>query len=207
MIRRSIEDAQRQEQEHLTDAILRSNLKDPEQEVVVSRLTTCSQTVKSVLLTSAHLLDCINNVLKEGCETSPEGANGALLLVPLTSDMLQRTCHALQDFHVVHYRKDLSLIKQALSSIPKRQDRPKIKGERHAKILRHGTSSDVATAGSVSMPPSDDEVPVMQQHGGHHEDPESAPGSYEVIVENTFFTVRSMRGASSSSTARAWSAP
>ena len=58
---------------------------------------------------------------------------------------------ALRDFNIVHYRNDLTNIKEALASIPKRQDRPKVKKERCTKIARTG---DVCAASDGSSLPS-----------------------------------------------------
>lgn len=190
-------------------AIVRSKvdaMEDHEDDVVVSRLTMCSGRIKQALLSSPHVDDCIKHVLSADCEISPTWANGALLLVPLTSEMLREEGYELREFNIVHYRKDLAVIKEALSSIPKRQDRPHIKNdERRAERAR----SDAATAGGNSPPPPSvdhTEELVMQQDGSRLTDQDYPFGSYEVVIVNTFYTVRSV-GGSSSSTKQARSAP
>eukprot|EP00419_Tripos_fusus_P045502 CAMPEP_0172820302 /NCGR_PEP_ID=MMETSP1075-20121228/15176_1 /TAXON_ID=2916 /ORGANISM="Ceratium fusus, Strain PA161109" /LENGTH=465 /DNA_ID=CAMNT_0013660949 /DNA_START=39 /DNA_END=1436 /DNA_ORIENTATION=- len=207
VLHRSIQDALQQEQEHLTEAMLRSKvdaMAEHEDDVVVSRLTDCSQWIQQALLRSAHLDDCLKHVLTAGCEISPEWANGALLLVPLSVETLREEGYELRKFNIVHYRRDLTLIKQALSSIPKRQDRPRVKDERHA-----GVESVAATVGGGSSPlPNDEhnEELVMQQDGNRLVDEETLCCSYEVVVENTFYTVRSVCD-SNSSMKQAQSAP
>ena len=54
---------------------------------------------------------CIVLVLFDSSgEISPWWANGAILLVPLTSEAFNENGIALKQFNIVHYRKDLKII-------------------------------------------------------------------------------------------------
>ena len=55
-------------------------------DAVLLRLSSCSATVKQVLLNSAELAECRRDVVDANCEVTPEWANGAVLLAPLTED-------------------------------------------------------------------------------------------------------------------------
>jgi DNA-binding phage protein len=199
-IHRSTIEASIQEQEHLTEAILRSKIEATPQyadEVVVSRLTDCSKNIVQTLFRSDHLIPCISRVTDAECEVQPKWANGAVLLVPLMQDDISGKGIELRNFHVVHYRKDYAFIKQALATIPKRQDRPKVKEERNAKISRKGGMSDVASCaggsgashGSCTGGMSD----IASCAGA---DNELLDGAFEIIIEKTFIMARPVPASS-----------
>merc|ERR1712080_268330 len=102
----SVEDALLQEQEDLTEAILRSKIEaraDNDDDVLLSRLTGCSEKVRQVLFDSDCMQPIIGRVLDAGSEISPGWANGATLLVPMTVEVLNEAGHDLRDFNIMHY--------------------------------------------------------------------------------------------------------
>eukprot|EP00929_Paragymnodinium_shiwhaense_P109175 TRINITY_DN75526_c0_g1_i1.p1 TRINITY_DN75526_c0_g1~~TRINITY_DN75526_c0_g1_i1.p1 ORF type:complete len:551 (-),score=110.82 TRINITY_DN75526_c0_g1_i1:312-1964(-) len=188
-VRRSLDDAVQQEQAHLQEALLRSKVDmDDMDDVVVSRLTTISN---PSLIKDALMVPWLDRVLKSGGEVSPDWANGATLLVSLTRENIPEDSHALCPFHIVHVRKDRDLIQQALRSIP-RHSRPKIREEREAKIHRRDNISDVASPSSN-----------MASEAAQSE----ACIDFEITVERTFISVRSLNGASDMSATQARTAP
>merc|ERR1712176_1334465 len=97
----------------------------------------------------------------------------------------------LRKFHLLHYRRDLPLIKQALGKIHKRQGRPKVKEERDAKISRMGGMGDVASCAGGSNASFGSRVDGMSDLAtGSGEVPD---GSYEIVIEKTFIMVRPVK--------------
>ena len=173
-------EASLREQEHLTEAILRSKIEATPHhgdEVVVSRLTNCSENIFQTLFESDNLIPCISRVVEAECEVQPKWANGAVLLAPLMHEDLSGKDIELRNFHVVHYRRDVTLIKQALAKIPKRQDRPKENEERDAKISRKGGMSDVVSCsvGNRASFGSFDFVIVQETLPDHQSDSPTRP--------------------------------
>merc|ERR1712050_186544 len=110
--------------EHLTHAMLESIIESRDFDIVVSRFTTwstCSDRIKQAIFDSPKLHDRIQEVHDARCEISPECANGAVILVPLPRDDVREA--NLQEFNIVHYRKDFADINKAINNIPKRQNR------------------------------------------------------------------------------------
>ena len=98
-------EANLREQEHLTEAIPRSKIEATPHhgdEVVVSRLTNCSENIFQTLFESDNLIPCISRVVEAECEVQPKWANGAVLLAPLMHEDLSGKDIELRNFHVVH---------------------------------------------------------------------------------------------------------
>lgn len=145
--------------------------------IVVLRLSCRTAEVEEKLLHSADLLDLRERVVEAGCELIPAWASGAVLLVPLTQDMiLEANVDELRAHHVLALEDDIDRIKCALAGIPKRR-RPKVKG-----------------IAGVTPQDHPDEVAAQGNQGGHGQDPPyqictETPASTQVglIVERTFW--------------------
>ncbi|CAE7249948.1 hecd-1, partial [Symbiodinium sp. CCMP2456] len=95
-------------------------------DAVLLRLSSCSAAIKQVLLNSAELAECRRDVVDANCEVTPEWANGAVLLAPLTEEKASEAQLQLRPYHVVAFKGDEGRVKAALSTLPCRQ-RPRIR--------------------------------------------------------------------------------
>ncbi|CAK9029516.1 E3 ubiquitin-protein ligase hecd-1 [Durusdinium trenchii] len=102
--------------------------KDGSARALVLRLSHSNSQVKNVLLTSKELDDCRRDVAEDGCEVTPEWANGAILLVPLTQEQARQARLELRSHHVVIFPGDKGRLLNALGALPCRQ-RPRIRGD------------------------------------------------------------------------------
>ena len=184
-LKRSEADALVQEQRELHEAIVLSKaeaFREMPNDMLLLRLTTCSNKITRVLHDYHGLAPCFDCVVHAGCEISPGWAHGAILMVPLRQSEVPSHWPELQPYHIAAFRKDMEHIKMALQSMSKRQGCPKLNEDRHTKIGRTKTSSDAATAGGSARSNVSDE----------EDDFSMDVGSYEVIIENTFYSVRSV---------------
>ena len=84
--------------------------------------------------------------------------------------------------------KDVASIRKSLASIPKRQGRPNINEDRHAKSARTKVESDAATAGSRGDGSIMDVTDVSEglEESNHNLDEPTDGVSYKIVIENTF---------------------
>ena len=127
---------ERQEQEgaQLMEALLRSKADMPAtgvplsgDGVVILRLTRKSRSPEVLaVLSQSHLLShCHARVADAGCSVTPDWANGAHSLVPLTREQLEETDFELNHHHVVALEVDIEHIRAALRTIDCKT-RPKV---------------------------------------------------------------------------------
>ncbi|CAE7196823.1 HERC2, partial [Symbiodinium sp. CCMP2456] len=94
---------------------------------VLLQLSRCGAKVKEALLSSADLAECRQDVLDAGCEITPEWANGAVLLAPLTEEKATEAGLKLRAHHVVAFEGDTDRVRAALQGLPCKW-RPRING-------------------------------------------------------------------------------
>jgi len=141
----SEKDAEQQEQADVVEAVMRSNAEVRNSDgVQIVRLTSHSPYIKSHLLKSTFLQACFDYVRNADCEVSPSWANGALLLVPLSQEMLVEAGLELKAHNLVLLSSDKDLVMQALAELPKRK-RPNVKPEHHAD-----NSGDLVPSGGLA---------------------------------------------------------
>lgn len=98
--------------------------------VKLMRLKGYKQDVMQHLAASSHLEAALQEVLAAGCEPLPEWANGALLLVPLTPELVAEVDDwSLQPYHIVLRDPQVGSVCEALRQIPRDQGRPKLDSE------------------------------------------------------------------------------
>jgi hypothetical protein len=149
----------------------------------VSRLSGCSAEIAHLLLNSDHLTHCRARVAMAGpeFELQPQWANGALLLVPVTAQEIENEGLHLRAHHIVAMQEDQKHIKEALAGMPRSRKRPKLFDDRRPSFS--------AAASDGSDHKLQDEVDQLGQE---------ATGCFEVVVEKTFVTVRSVHSSTSS---------
>merc|ERR1711920_942010 len=145
-------------------SLLSKKIEENDKDIMVSRLTKNSNSdlIQQAMLSAEQLRDTIASVMRIGYGT--RAPNGATILVPLSCEEVDRM--ELQPFDLVHHRKDLTFIQQALKQIPKSQ-RPKVKEEQYANKACSSAGGDVDICSLIG---------------------------YEIHIENTFVMVRSMKG-------------
>jgi len=119
------------------DYLETANVKDCE----LVRLSRVSQEMHQLMLASDKLQLCRDQVVAAGCEVQPDWANGAILLAPVTHEMIVELGVLLRSHHVCLLRKDRHLLDSALNEVPCRR-RP------HARLERN-----------VGWPESSEEIP------------------------------------------------
>ena len=123
-------------QQDLQEAIMRSKADGPaptcfDDSVVIFRQTRCCEEASHALRESFVLDDARKRVEDTSCSLSPESANGAFLLVPLTNEQLVELDLQLDKYHIVALRSDKPAIDEALRKAPK-PDRPKLRDDHRA---------------------------------------------------------------------------
>lgn len=162
------------EQQDLHHAIVHSLSDKTNNRLLCLRLQNCSSWLAQQLLKSHHLAECAAR-FENSMQMQPPWSNGVLLLVPVSEREVQEAQWTLRPHHIVSLEEDVPRIRHALADIPKRQGRPKVDVER-------GFSTS-ATAGSSR--PESEEVST------------SCDENEEVlVVENTFYTMRSVSSSS-----------
>merc|ERR1712151_173135 len=129
-MRQSQEAALQQEQEQVTEAVLRSKASGMPlsgDDVTVFRLTSFSKQVGETLRTSSELATCRQRVEAAGCEVHPSFAP-ATFLVPVTAEQYIELSLSLQVHHILALRVDKTQIIEALRARPA-ATRPKLRGE------------------------------------------------------------------------------
>jgi len=131
-LRRSERCALDQENADVAEAILRSkgdknsDSIDAAHNWILARLTNNSPEIRAAILGFPALGVCLDCVDKAGCEVQPDWANGALLLVPLTKELVDEVGIELKAHNVVLLPADYEHVRQALSKLPHRK-RPQLK--------------------------------------------------------------------------------
>ena len=171
-----------QEQQDITEALMRSKVDIPAVKYEILRLSACSADVTHALLHSDELAYCRNRVANAGPEFAlqPEWANGALLLVPVTSQEIADAEIHLRAHHIVAKREDVENINTALAMIPRRQKRPKLRDNRPSSsaAASDGSNRNLADATQSAL--------------------DEGLGFVKVIVENTFVKAYIVHGGSES---------
>lgn len=152
--------------------------------VVLLRLTRCAQTpeVRAALAESPLLEPCRRRVQEAGCSMSPpsaRGCGGAMLLVPLTQELIEELPQKLCDYHIVAHLADVERIRATLKKYVHWKKRPKLGFET-------GAASSSEQAGAAAAGTGDDGRPEMaaaQQGEGLTEDMD-----IDVEVEHVYET-------------------
>lgn len=157
---------------------MRSKADLPAIKYAILRLSACSGDVTHTLLHSDELAYCRNRVANAGAEFAllPEWANGALLLVPVTSQEIADAGIDLHAHHIVAKKEDVESINAALAMIPRRHNRPKLKDHRpsNSAAASDGSNRDLADATQSAL--------------------DEGLGFVKVIVENTFVKAYTVHG-------------
>ncbi|CAE7701834.1 MIB2 [Symbiodinium sp. CCMP2592] len=95
-------------------------------DAVLLHLSRCGGPVKEALLSSPELAECLQRVVDAGCEVTPEWANGAVLLAPLTEEEATDAGLKLYPHHVVAFESDTDRVQATLRALPCKV-RPSIK--------------------------------------------------------------------------------
>merc|ERR1712048_814706 len=87
--------------------------------IVVVRLTRKSRSpeVRQAILGSQFTAQAVRSVHDAGCELEPEWADGAMLLVPLTEELVCESGIQLTHTHVIAMAGDVENIRQAFKTI------------------------------------------------------------------------------------------
>lgn len=182
-LRESEAHAIQQEQQDVTEALLRSKSDLPAVKYEILRLSACSGEITHTLLHSDKLAWCRNRVANAGAQFAllPEWANGALLLVPVTSQEIADAGIDLHAHHIVAEKGDVESINAALATIPRRHKRPKLKDHRPSSSVAasDGSNRDLADATQSAL--------------------DEGLGFVNIIVENTFVKAYSVHGDCESS--------
>lgn len=178
-LEQSNEDAVTQECAHIAEALLCSRQDTPADDAVVLRLSTRTAEIITALLESPALEPALQRVQQAGCEVSPPWANGALLLMPLTFEMVTEVGLQLRAHHIISLRCDVGLIKNALAIIPRRR-RAKLWEE---DLHRNGSTATSLAAASSSWGGGDQGTAEAEEELGESFD-------VELVEESTFLTIR-----------------
>eukprot|EP00419_Tripos_fusus_P032667 CAMPEP_0172769094 /NCGR_PEP_ID=MMETSP1074-20121228/185984_1 /TAXON_ID=2916 /ORGANISM="Ceratium fusus, Strain PA161109" /LENGTH=474 /DNA_ID=CAMNT_0013604603 /DNA_START=1 /DNA_END=1425 /DNA_ORIENTATION=- len=119
----SITDPVAEQQRDLQETLMRRKADWPvpichDDSVVILRLTHCCKDVTHALRASSALGEARKRVEEAGCILFPNGSNGALLLVPLTSEQVLELGLQLENYHVVALRSDKPAIDEVLRMVP-----------------------------------------------------------------------------------------
>ena len=114
------------------------------EEVVVLRLTRMARTpqVAELFLHSPVLERCRRRVKNMGCDVSPSWADGAKILVPgIQQEDLQEHGVNLCDYHVIVYKSEVQLVREAFASMACRS-RPRLAQEKGLGRRKRPSATD-----------------------------------------------------------------
>lgn len=222
-IQESVDNAVEYENNAVQRAIVETKVVQSEDGIVLLQLNRHAESteVVNVLMHAPILQACRDRVLHAQCELRPEWANGAWILVPMTSDIFAEaeggvSAQNLFHFHVLVLRQDEDLVREALTAVP-RAKRPMLclAKFREASVSKRGavetTAVDAAQCGTLEHDGHAVTDETAQQgsleHWGHPEDATqwgaSEFGEFEIVVERTFISLRQINVSSSSHSAPA----
>jgi hypothetical protein len=195
------------ENSDLVEAIVRSKADAPlefsDDGVIVLRLDRRARApeVASALLEAPALSSCRARVEQAGCELRPPWANGAWLLVPMTKDLYEESGLHTRSMHILVLSQDEGAVRQALQEKVPNKKRPQLRSVRMGEDLMHTSlATPTEMAGPLGPRDGEEDNCGAKGFGGAQGAETVIPDSdaeppFELIVDRTFISIKSVRCA------------
>jgi len=176
------------EQTHVAEALLRSKADKAMNQFIIWRLPNASAAIKERIQQAAEIAGLAERFPSKDVAFSAPWLNGALRLVPVSEEEVQEAGIHLQPYHIVSFRHDILVINEALATFPNRKGGRPVKEDWQTKFGQGAMASEASVAGGSSSAGT-----IVGEAGeGMKADEVFVDGQrFKVVVENTFFTVKS----------------